>query len=1599
MNKLILTLAIAFGLIAIAGTAEAQRETEVQRRSDQAQNTFPKPFQVVNNPHNSPAISTGYYFVESGNPAPDFWQPKEQIYDLEVDPDLWRRVVQGPRIQPKSVWENNPEGLPFFRNPALPAAFNGDFFQFDNLLGTDSTDDAIAGPIPIRLTGPFYFNGIRYDSFYVSTNGVVALTNRRYYYDENGQRQIPTGSTNAYDPMSMDWFVGAIGADNYNRKGNGLPDNDAQADDFGYKYAVLGGAPTNAQGGIRGRGGSLTQSEPSPAGSPFQLAHKAALIAPFFGDNHLSQFHAEANLTDDHGQVHYKRQRDGSRLIIFFRNIAPVRAKATMFGNYTAAPDLRPGEGSYTSASAQVVLNRLDSTVTILYQVFAGAARVAGRNVPAADVFRYNASAGVRGFARHINFNRTGGPVPTTAASYPWAAEYEQYTHYYNFNRVPAAYPRTRGNVIFKQWKNTLRVVDIQYRIRPQQPNAGLDFTVDVPSSAVNNYELLAGDERLGAIQPVALIQNLSNDIQGLNGRNYTRQDLQFQARFRIVNQATGRIVYNRIVPIDSLCLAVPEDKLVDCNGNPDVRVRFVNVTETNPDFKTVDATFPGINPSNNRPRNGISPYQFVKVFFPPFEPNELLTDNNGKLSQVGRMRAFIIAEPQTVDASLNDEWPFDDTASVQLFVMKRLESFNDDVTEYHLIDNVPMPSVYKWVNIDATVANGEIVSRHPLPPRGLYTADNNEFFTRNSPVIQMDRKDLNGFDHAPNPVTGKRGDQIRSFPIDLRGRFGAVLSLSIQRVANRDNWDRGYGDGMLIGPEPRTLFNNDRFDWYDENGLSAAQRPDEIVVEFARPSDDGVQNITNVQAARWRNMPRRGGAQPETANPALTVFGAGGRMIGFLEQDPDSVLARPVPAQGLVNGLRADFYDDGIDFEYRTYFVPIPDTIINWRAEGARNFRFRIKVEADDDQKSPLHIPDDNDDFFVDNVRILFRSREQTDIGVTAVKIDWPYTQAPATQASSIPVLVKVTNNTSTNAPSYQVKVQIFRGANAHPARQSAASLPVYCRTVTVPVHDRQRELELTFPRWDARSAGGPGEYIMYAMVGVPGGDLDEFNDTTFSIINLNLGPNFAFDPISDDPTNNVPAFLGVNGRGLNIQGFAFGGNASANNSGTFDNFLMTGGVPGGSISGQIAMKFELNVTDTIFGYDAMFGIANAAPSFISWRVYQDGGNIPGGQVVQGTYLEGQRGRDADRDPNQLYWDEYVRYRLPQGVVLEGNRAYWIAISQLEQTGLELAASQFRGGMRTMNINVAPPIFVVKAVGEDGRHLNIHKEFRQFNPQRNLLNKNFFALENTATSGNWNQFMPSVGNPAYPHLSHFGRTTQDPGTLTMTRGFWVPMIRPFLGNKAFSTGAEVTFFDCDNVVPVELVDFRGEIRGSKADLTWETASEVNNYGFYIEKRIQTSEEVDNWNQIGFVRGAGNSNSSQYYVYTDEDLKANTTYEYRLRQVDFDGTQSCNESQVVVLTYEAEATMMVNQNSPNPFSDMTSITFTIPEAAPVSMEVIDLYGNTVANIISNEAMPAGTFNVTFDGTSTTGAPLPSGTYIYRLVAGERTASSKMTIIR
>lgn len=211
--------------------------------------------------------------------------------------------------------------------------------------------------------------------------------------------------------------------------------------------------------------------------------------------------------------------------------------------------------------------------------------------------------------------------------------------------------------------------------------------------------------------------------------------------------------------------------------------------------------------------------------------------------------------------------------------------------------------------------------------------------------------------------------------------------------------------------------------------------------------------------------------------------------------------------------------------------------------------------------------------------------------------------------------------------------------------------------------------------------------------------------------------------------------------------------------------------------------------------------------------------------------------------------------------------------------------------------------------------------------------------------------------------------------------------------NKPLTAPAGYYHFRFD-IVPVELVSFGAVEEKDGIMLNWVTATETNDKGFEVEKQIAggigLGESRDIWKKIGFVEGNGTSTIGYSYSFTDKNV-VHGKYKYRLKQIDFDG--SYKYSKEVEVSVNASLEFSLEQNYPNPFNPVTIINYQLPINNFVSLKVYDTLGEEVT-ILVNEKKPAGSYEVKFDGSN-----LPSGVYIYRLTAGNYSASKKLILLK
>ena len=200
--------------------------------------------------------------------------------------------------------------------------------------------------------------------------------------------------------------------------------------------------------------------------------------------------------------------------------------------------------------------------------------------------------------------------------------------------------------------------------------------------------------------------------------------------------------------------------------------------------------------------------------------------------------------------------------------------------------------------------------------------------------------------------------------------------------------------------------------------------------------------------------------------------------------------------------------------------------------------------------------------------------------------------------------------------------------------------------------------------------------------------------------------------------------------------------------------------------------------------------------------------------------------------------------------------------------------------------------------------------------------------------------------------------------------------------------------------LPVQLSTFAASIAASGGvRVTWGTVSEVNSYGFYVQRSSSASSDFADI-AGSFVAGAGTTLTPRQYEYTDRSPLPGTSY-YRLKQVDLDGSIRYTDALKAVSGAASSAgdsrqpaVFALDQNYPNPFNPTTRIAFTVEKPGYTTLKVYTILGSEVVTLYDGMAQPGTQYNVAFDGGS-----LANGAYFYRLVSGEKTLLRKMLLVK
>ncbi|MHB1685985.1 MAG: T9SS type A sorting domain-containing protein [Ignavibacteriaceae bacterium] len=202
--------------------------------------------------------------------------------------------------------------------------------------------------------------------------------------------------------------------------------------------------------------------------------------------------------------------------------------------------------------------------------------------------------------------------------------------------------------------------------------------------------------------------------------------------------------------------------------------------------------------------------------------------------------------------------------------------------------------------------------------------------------------------------------------------------------------------------------------------------------------------------------------------------------------------------------------------------------------------------------------------------------------------------------------------------------------------------------------------------------------------------------------------------------------------------------------------------------------------------------------------------------------------------------------------------------------------------------------------------------------------------------------------------------------------------INKIYGQKVFNMGAFVS----------QISQFNAGVQNDSIKISWDVSNERGKSFYSIERAVESDTGEMMWKTVGTIRSNGESNNKSFQYFDVPDTTG--TLYYRVEQTDAAG--NIQPSDVTRINYFGEASdIIVMQNSPNPFSDSTDISFYLPKTSRVTIE---FYNSHVAMIsqIDDKTFPSGENHIQFSAQG-----LKPGIYFYRFMADNFVDVKKMVI--
>jgi hypothetical protein len=197
---------------------------------------------------------------------------------------------------------------------------------------------------------------------------------------------------------------------------------------------------------------------------------------------------------------------------------------------------------------------------------------------------------------------------------------------------------------------------------------------------------------------------------------------------------------------------------------------------------------------------------------------------------------------------------------------------------------------------------------------------------------------------------------------------------------------------------------------------------------------------------------------------------------------------------------------------------------------------------------------------------------------------------------------------------------------------------------------------------------------------------------------------------------------------------------------------------------------------------------------------------------------------------------------------------------------------------------------------------------------------------------------------------------------------------------KIFNTGTYVSQIIGLDAVP----------KGDSVKVSWYSANESNGTNYDIERTVQTENGTSPWTVVGNIK-PGSISNARYYEFLDHPNELGTLF-YRIIQKDNLGNIQPSDVARVEF-FEKKGKISIGQNSPNPFSDETTIVFYLAEPSWVKFEFFNNHIELIKEL-DRQQYPKGENKIVFSGKD-----LPMGVYFYRVQSDDFVEVRKMVLAR